>query len=272
MASSEIQSFPYLRDWKLDHKPDLKPKICIRTSTSAGLEPTLPWIVYHKKNKLKAGYKEATRGNPNYFLSYANGKSAARIQDHLQPNGAHRWLNYMKYPNIMELGEAAILHYTYSKFSDLTSRRDRCGCKPTKEDVKRCFMLDFDRAAFIIASTSTSEEMLQWYRERVVWTDDNLILKLVRKGILTRIYAPMVIIQELREAGVFSSVVNSAHMSLSRNRSNSSTSKITRESSQATTRKVLEFDLEDLDDESPSASPIPPKSSPGLETIQNVSL
>lgn len=117
----------------------------------------------------------------------------------------------------MELREAAILHYTYSKFSDLTSRRDRCGCKPTKEDVKRCFMLDFDRAvrkilicfvncivlshhifvffylqAFIIASTSTSEEMLQWYRERVVWTDENLILKLLRKGILTRIYAPMV--------------------------------------------------------------------------------
>jgi len=33
-----------------------------------------------------------------------------------------------------------------------------------------------------------------------------------------------VIIQELREAGVFSSVVTSAHMSLSKNRSNSSTS------------------------------------------------
>lgn len=42
--------------------------------------------------------------------------------------------------------EAAVLHFTYSKFSDLTSRRDRCGCKPTKEDVKRCFMLEFDRA------------------------------------------------------------------------------------------------------------------------------
>jgi len=39
-----------------------------------------------------------------------------------------------------------VLHYTYTKFSDLTSRRDRCHCKPTKEDVKRCFMLDFDRA------------------------------------------------------------------------------------------------------------------------------
>jgi len=43
-------------------------------------------------------YKEATRGNPNYFLTYGNGKSAARIQDHLRPNGAHRWHNYMKNP------------------------------------------------------------------------------------------------------------------------------------------------------------------------------
>ena len=46
----------------------------------------------------------------------------------------------------IKLEEAAVLHYTYTKFSDLTSRRDRCHCKPTKEDVKRCFMLDFDRA------------------------------------------------------------------------------------------------------------------------------
>lgn len=43
-------------------------------------------------------YKEATRTNPNYFLTYGNGKAAARIQDHLRPNGAHRWHNYMKTP------------------------------------------------------------------------------------------------------------------------------------------------------------------------------
>lgn len=46
----------------------------------------------------------------------------------------------------IKLEEAAVLHYTYARFSDLTSRRDRCGCKPTREDVKRCFMLEFDRA------------------------------------------------------------------------------------------------------------------------------
>ncbi|XLS93595.1 hypothetical protein HN51_069603, partial [Arachis hypogaea] len=67
-------------------------------------------------------YKDSVRGIPNYFLTYENGKSAACIQDHLRPNGAHRWDNYMKSPKC-----------------------DRCGCKPT-EDVKRCFMLEFDRS------------------------------------------------------------------------------------------------------------------------------
>ena len=43
-------------------------------------------------------YKDATHGNSNYLLTYGNGKSAARIQDHLRPNGAHRWHNYMKSP------------------------------------------------------------------------------------------------------------------------------------------------------------------------------
>jgi len=40
----------------------------------------------------------------------------------------------------VKLEEAAVLYCTYPKFSDLTSRHDQCGCKPTKEDVKRCFM------------------------------------------------------------------------------------------------------------------------------------
>ncbi|XP_009116427.1 glycosyltransferase-like At3g57200 [Brassica rapa] len=418
LGQSSAPSFPYFRDWSFDYQSDLNPKICITTSTSAGLEQTLPWLFYHKvigvstfylfvegkaaapnvsrvlesipgvkvihrtkeleeqqaksriwnetwlasffykpcnyelfvkqslnmemaikmaqdsgmewiihldtdeliypsgtsyeyslrkllgnisadvdavifpnyessveRDDIKepfsevsmfkknydhlprdvyfGNYKEATRGNPNYFLTYGNGKAAARVQNHLRPNGAHRWHNYRKSPKEIKLEESAILHYTYPKFSDLTSRRDRCGCKPTKVDVKRCFMLEFDRAAFIIASTASSEEMLQWYREHVVWTDDTLKLKLLRKGILTRIYAPMVIIQELREAGVFSSVVTSAHMSLN----NSSTVSISRESSQMTgRRRVLESHL-DIDSES-QASAIPPQSPPGLEATQ----
>lgn len=43
-------------------------------------------------------YQEATRGNPNYFLTYGNGKAASRVQDNMRPNGAHRWHNYMKSP------------------------------------------------------------------------------------------------------------------------------------------------------------------------------
>ncbi|KAL5543661.1 hypothetical protein UlMin_007445 [Ulmus minor] len=213
-------------------------------------------------------YKELTRGNPNYFLTYGNGKSVARIQDHLRPNGAHRWHNYMKTPNYgiycernnIKLDEAAVLHYTYSKFSDLTSRRDRCGCKPAKEDVKRCFMLKFDRSAFLIASTATQEEMKN------------------RKGILTRIYAPMVIIQGLQESGVFKSVIASAPTTLSKQKflstiekSNSSRAvaseslpsrKIVRiKISQSTVRKIL--DTESLAFQEVAVPPLSPPGSNG---------
>ncbi|KAI3448822.1 hypothetical protein Pfo_005487 [Paulownia fortunei] len=393
LGHSNGATFPYYRDWKFKFDSDLKPKICITSSTSASLEQILPWMFYHKvigvstfflfvegkaaspavsrvlesitgvkviyrtkeleeqqaksqiwnetwlssffykpcnyelfvkqslnmemaivmarlmlgntlsqllldmpgnvdmvvfpnyessverddikepftevsmfkknydhltKGTYFGMYKESTHGNPNYFLTYGNGKSAARVQDHLRPNGAHRWHNYMKTPNEIKLEEAAVLHYTYAKFSDLTSRRDRCGCKSTKEDVKRCFMLEFDRAAFIIASTATEEEMLNWYHEHVVWTDRTLNLKLLRKGILTRIYAPMTIIQGLRESGIFGSVIASAQGSLSMDKflasiesSNSSgavgsvshpSRKMSRNRvSQATARKALEM-------------------------------
>lgn len=430
LARGSSPSFPYYRNWKFDYKSDLKPKICVTTSTSAGLEQILPWMFYHKvlgvttfflfvegkaaspsvsevlesitgvkviyrtreleeqqaksriwnetwlssffykpcnyelfvkqslnmemaivmardsgvdwiihldtdelihpagaseyslrrllhdvpgnvdmvvfpnyessverddikdpfsevsmfkknydhlpKDTYFGMYKEATRGNPNYFLTYGNGKSAARIQDHLRPNGAHRWHNYMKTPNEVKLDEAAILHYTYTKFSDLTSRRDRCGCKPTKEDVKRCFMLEFDRAAFIIASTATEEEMLSWYREHVVWTDKTLNLKLMRKGILTRIYTPMAIIQGLRESGVFNSVIASAPTTLTKDKflstihSSNSTGAVASGSlpsrkigrlgdsqSQATARKVLETEAIAFHEEA-----VPPLSPP----------
>lgn len=227
-------------------------------------------------------YKESTRGNPNYFLTYGNGKSIARIQDHLRPNGAHRWHNYMKTPNEIKFEEAAVLHYTYAKFSDLTSRRDRCGCKPTKEDVKRCFMLEFDRAAFIIASTATEEEMRKWYQEHVVWGDKALNLKLLRKGILTRIYAPMVIVQGLRESGIFTSIIASASTNITKDKflssigaTNSTTSservtssrKIGKTTeSQATARRVLE-----VSDEAIQEPAVPPLSPPGVDDVMNES-
>ncbi|KAI3968253.1 hypothetical protein MKX01_018556 [Papaver californicum] len=436
LGHSSSPSFPYYRDWKFDYQSDLKPKICITTSTSAGLEQILPWIFYHKvigvttfflfvegkaasptvsailesisgvkviyrtreleekqaksriwnetwlasffykpcnyelfvkqslnmemaivmakdsgmdwiihldtdelihpagaseyslrqllldvprnvdmvifpnyessverddiqepfsevsmfkknydhlpKDTYFGMYKEATRDNPNYFLTYGNGKSAARVQDHLRPNGAHRWHNYMKTPNEFKLDEAAILHYTYPKFSDLTSRRDRCGCKPTKEDVKRCFMLEFDRAAFIIASTATEEEMRRWYHEHIVWSDKALNMKLMRKGILTRIYAPMAIIQGLRESGAYRSVIETSLskeslLSSSNKTSNSSEDRIASSEStlssrkmgkirvsQATVRRVLQI-ASNKTFASYAVAAIPPLSPPGLD-------
>ncbi|THG14776.1 hypothetical protein TEA_027321 [Camellia sinensis var. sinensis] len=393
LGRSRLPSFPYYRDWKFNHGSDLGPKLCITTSTSAGLEQTLPWIFYHKvigvstfllfvegkaatpdvskvlesisgvkviyrtkeleeqqarsriwnetwlasffykpcnyelfvkqslnmemaiimareagvdwiihldtdellhpagareysvrqllaevpgnvdmvifpnyessverddikepfsevsmfkknydhlpKDTYFGNYKEATRSNPNYFLTYGNGKSAARIEDHLRPNGAHRWHNYMKTPNAVsvvvcdlcseiKLDEAAVLHYTYPKFSDLTSRRDRCGCKPTKEDVKRCFMLEFDRA---------------------------------------------VIVQGLRESGVLSSVITAAQETLSKDKflssvESSNTSRAAIDSrgissrkigidreSQATARRVLEIAETNVSHAMPPLSP-----------------
>ncbi|ESR52143.1 hypothetical protein CICLE_v100311591mg, partial [Citrus x clementina] len=170
----------------------------------------------------------------------------------------------------VKLDEAAVLHYTYAKFSDLTSRRDRCGCKPTKEDVKRCFMLEFDRSAFIIASTATEEEMLNWYNEHVVWGDKDLKMKLLRKGILTRIYSPMVIIQGLRESGVFSSVIASAQKTLSKekflasiqssnsSRAAASESLPSRKVVRSKDRKVLDIGAEFYEEAVP---PLPP---PGI--------
>ncbi|XP_073525382.1 uncharacterized protein [Phyllobates terribilis] len=211
-------------------------------------------------------YKEATRGNPNYFLTYGNGKSAARISEHLRPNGAHRWFTYMNTPTEIKLDEAAVLHYTYSKFSDLTSRRDRCGCKPTKEDVKRCFMLEFDRDAFIIASTATRGEMLSWYREHVVWGEMNLKLKLLKKGILSRVYTPMAIIQELRESGVFSSVIKSANEGSSSETQVPKYIKLINGSSkfQVGARKMMEVEEAGLD----QLVAVPPLSPPSLECTE----
>ncbi|PKI31604.1 hypothetical protein CRG98_047986, partial [Punica granatum] len=133
--------------------------------------------------------------------------------------------------------------------------------------------------AFIIASTATEEEMLRWYRERVVWTDKTLNLKLLKKGILTRIYAPMVIVQGLRESGVFSSVIASAQTTLSKEKflesvkpSNSSTMADSGEihsrkigkkkESQATARRILNYM-----NNSSHPSAIPPLSPPDLHNF-----
>lgn len=138
-------------------------------------------------------------------------------------------------------------------------------------------MLDFDRHAFIIASTASEEEMRQWYNEHVVWTDAALKQKLLKKGILTRIYAPMVIIQGLRESGVFTDVIVSAwsenvkEKSLSSTKNNYSSGNIGSkgissrkfgyDESEATLRKVLNF-------AGNGSYAIPPKSPPHIDDVR----
>ena len=67
-----------------------------------------------------------------------------------------------------------MLHYTYNRFDDLKSRRDRCDCAPTEEDAKRCFILPFDRmvspgaaSCVRVASCQGSEWCASCLRQKV---------------------------------------------------------------------------------------------------------
>lgn len=139
-------------------------------------------------------YGIVSRGNPNYFITYGNGKSAARVQHGMRPNGAHRWHSYVKMPKESSSDQAAVLHFTYNRFGDLRSRRDRCDCAPTEEDAKRCFILPFDRMAFLEASIKNDTELLEWFRQHLVWSDPVIVNDLLKKGLLLRIYEPQLII------------------------------------------------------------------------------
>jgi hypothetical protein len=145
-------------------------------------------------------YAAVARGNPNYFTTYGNGKSAARIRPGLRPNGAHRWHSYVKSPVEWSSEQAAVLHFTYNRFSDLKSRRDRCDCKPTSEDAEKCFILQFDRLAFLEASLKDDEKLMEFFKARLVWDDSEEVGLLVHEGLFVRLYAPQVMIRGLREA------------------------------------------------------------------------
>lgn len=75
-------------------------------------------------------YKESTRGNPNYFLTYGNGKAAARIQNQLRPNGAHRWHNYVKHPqyvsiDVFLLNRVSLVLYDHFASLKLSTERSK---------------------------------------------------------------------------------------------------------------------------------------------------
>ena len=145
-------------------------------------------------------YARVARGNPNYFTTYGNGKSAARILPGLRPNGAHRWHNYITSPKEWTSDQAAVLHYTYNRFADLKSRRDRCDCKPTEEDAERCFILPFDRIAFLEASLKTDDKLMDFFKQRLVWDNSEDVIDLINRGVFSRLYEPQILIRGLHQA------------------------------------------------------------------------
>ena len=115
--------------------------------------------------------------------------------------------------------------------------------------------------------------MVHWYREHIVWGDKDVKMKLLRKDI----YAPMVIIQGLRESGVFSSVIASVPTTISKDNflssivsSNSSRAAASESlpsrrigrsrEHQATVRRVLEIESDAFYEVA-----VPPLSPPGMD-------
>ena len=174
---------------------------------SADVEAPFMEVTLFKKNYAHVGsrnyfenYGKVQRANPNYFTAYGNGKSAARVVDGLRPNGAHRWYNYGRTPKEMTVGQSAVLHYTYNRFSDLKSRRDRCDCAPTKEEVAKCFILEFDRQAFVEASLRTDEELMEFFKERLVWENEKEVEDMLAKGLFARLYEPQLMLRGIRSS------------------------------------------------------------------------
>ena len=154
-----------------------------------------------RKNYMES-YKLVTGENPNYFLTYGNGKSAARIQDGLRPNGAHRFHNYLKTPVEVKATEASVLHYTYTTFDDILSRKNRCDCPKDEESLKQCFILEFDRVLYTKWDELDETEMRAFYNERVVYHDEKLKAHLLSNGLYSRMYTPQIIVEGVRAARV----------------------------------------------------------------------
>ncbi len=66
--------------------------------TSLSSHAAAPCLFFSLTDLYFKSYGIVARGNPNYFITYGNGKSAARVQQGLRPNGAHRWHSYLKTP------------------------------------------------------------------------------------------------------------------------------------------------------------------------------
>lgn len=297
--------FPVYRDWKFDYQSDLKSKICITPSLSAGLGETLPWIFYHKVIGASTFFLfvEGTAASPNVtkvLKSIPGSKVIYRTKELEEQRARGRvwnetWLadffyklcNYelfVKQPLNIEMAtvmarDAGMDWIVCLNTDELIHPAGACeySLRQLLADVPgNVVTVIFPDYVVIIASTATNKELHQWFHGHIVWSDKELALKLQRRGILTHIYAPIDIVQGLRESGVFSSVIKTALSTLIKDNFSASivSSNMTRmvnpwiiskkvgdkEESQATARKVLEIEGSDI-------SAITPQSSPGIGDI-----
>nr|CAB3500018.1 unnamed protein product [Digitaria exilis] len=276
LAGSSVPSFPYLHNWSFPSDKGASPKVCVQTSTSAGLEQILPWLFYHKV----VGVAQ--------FLLFVEGKAAKPkvagvlesipVGDNFWDLGMD-WIIHLDTDELLYPGGAAEYSVRHL-LAEVPHDVDMVIFPNYESSVERDNIKDPFSEAFIIASTASEEEMLRWYNERVVWNDKQLNLKLLRKGVLTRIYTPMAIVQGLRESGVFTSVIASGQPSVNEKLlrmktdaqgqnvtkpGNLPTKQIRSSDSTASARKILqaaELAFRDRD-----VTAVPPLSPPGLDDV-----
>lgn len=135
----------------------------------------------------------ARRGvNPNYFLAYANGKSAARVTKSLRANGAHRF----KCPGVeITCDECAVLHYPFSSVRRAAARLGRCDCDGKGESTDKCSFLAFDREMAKFSGDADAFE--KWFVERVVETNTTRRRDLSSAGIYERILAGALVLRRV---------------------------------------------------------------------------
>ena len=133
--------------------------------------------------------QSARRDNPNFFLAYANGKSACRVSSPgLRPNGAHRFKTKGGGKEVT-ISESAVLHYPFVSAARARERAHRCDCA----DVKECSMLAFD---LVLADKVRREaaDFESWFDERVVESNSTRREALLKAGVYARIHAPTLLI------------------------------------------------------------------------------
>jgi len=140
----------------------------------------------HVDKEVYAKYRTiASNGNANYFLAYANGKSAVRVASKgVRPHGAHRFMTALGREIVLD--EGAILHFAFVDLERARRRIHRCDCPDS--EFRNCSMLDFDIELRQRAALG-ARDFEEFFGQRVV-VNSELTRRLLKVGIFTRIFSP----------------------------------------------------------------------------------